>query len=289
MIIPLMVAALLFPQSAPPTEKELGVLVRQLNSEDPQVRDKALQKLEAAGDLAVPFLREGARTGEAETQARCRELLQRLEVEPGARNRMDWTTCPELIKDKENRKRYEELLTEGRTAELLKEDYRWLLTAVDGLLSDRRPVVEGSMRLLHEIIRRRALDAVKSSDLATKPQLGNFRKAEVRIDEYVFWTQWWFTVSARNIVAAWEKAGTAEGCKALLGGRDPEAALATLRSAGPAAWPTLASLITTVDLATSRAAVAALKALTGRASAEPDDKSVPSIREDWEKWIRDRR
>jgi hypothetical protein len=302
MMILLMLVGMLQQESAPPVEKEIPVLVKLLGSEDPKIRARAEQRLEMIGDPALPFLQKGAKEGDPKVQARCRDLLKKLEFKPGARKQVDWSSSPELVKDGEERKKYEGLLTTGKTEEILKEDHRWLLDVIDGLLSDSQPVADGSMRLLHEIIRRRGIEVGDASELASKQRIPYAHVPAARAGEYEFWAHWWFNKSSREAVASWKASATPEDCKGLLEKLrtaepatldDPKSAegeaLAILRGAGPAVWPTLIALIGHDDLALSRAAVLALKKLTKRDSEIPDENSKASIRKAWDAWLKERR
>jgi hypothetical protein len=210
---------------------------------------------------------------------------------------------------------YEGLVSSGKVAEVVNQDYTWVTFVIDGLLSDNEAVAKGSMDAMHQIIVKRKLDA-RMSDLAKNPIIGGFNMPEMRSGEYTYWAQWWFTKSARDAVADW--AASAGGTTG--GGGDPstprvaagnaatepwEETLKKCRSGGftnssnpeyyeyqkikgmgKSAYPHLISFIDNDELGTT--AVLILKELSGRSEAAsrvtPANKA--KIKEDWEGWLK---
>jgi hypothetical protein len=221
---------------------------------------------------------------------------------------------PDMRCNPDAKQTFEGMVTGGKIAEVVNQDYTWVTYVIDALLSDNEAVARGAMDAMHQIIVKRKLDA-RMSDLAKNPIIGGFNMPEMRSGEYTYWAQWWFTKSARDAVADW--AASAGGS---VGGGDPatprvapgnaateqwEETLKKCRSGGfsnssnpeyyefqkikgmgKAAYPFLVSFIDNDELGTT--AVLILKELSGRSDAPsrvtPANKAT--IKADWEGWLK---
>jgi hypothetical protein len=212
---------------------------------------------------------------------------------------------------------YEGMVTGGKVAEVVGQDYNWITYIIDGLLSDNEAIAKGSMDALHQIILKRKLDA-RMSDLAKQSVIGGFNMPEMRSGEYTYWAQWWFTKSARDAVADWKAGAGATGGG---GGDSPAPSVAagnpatepweqTLRNCrsggfsnsnnpefyefqkikamGKAAYPHLIRFIDNEDTSLGTTAVLILKELSGRSEApgRVTEANKAKIKEDWEGWLR---
>jgi hypothetical protein len=223
---------------------------------------------------------------------------------------------PDMRCSPDAKQTFEGMVTGGKIAEVVAQDYTWITYIIDGLLSDTEAVTKGSMEAMHQIIVKRKLDA-RMSDLAKNPIIGGFNMPEMRSGEYTYWAQWWFTKSARDAVAGWrEEAGGSSG------GGDPgaprvaagnaateqwEETLKKCRSGGfsnssnpeyyefqkikgmgKSAYPHLIRFIDHEDTSLGTTAVLILKELSGR-SEQPSrvtEANKTKIKEDWEAWAK---
>jgi len=222
---------------------------------------------------------------------------------------------PDMRCSPDAKQTYEGMVTGGKVAEVVGQDFTWITYIIDGLLSDNEAVAKGSMEALHQIIVKRKLDA-RMSDLAKNSVIGGFNMPEMRSGEYTYWAQWWFTKSARDAVADWRE-GAGGGATA---GGDPAAPRVApgnaateqwrdtlmkcrsggfanssnpeyyefqrIKSMGKSAYPHLIGFIDDDELGTT--AVLILKELSGRSDATsrvtPANKA--KVKEDWEGWLR---
>jgi hypothetical protein len=202
----LLLALLALQEECPPTQEEaIRAWIEELGADDIDRRSEASRRLQAVGESVVPYLTEALASPDAEVRARCSTLISGFEWEPGARDLAGvGVEVPELKIPPERKREYEALAKAGKIDEIVKQDAYWLTCAFDGILSDRKVVAAASLRVIHGIIQKRAIPNV-ASDLASEPNLAAYRPAELRVEEYIYWAQWWFTVSARNMVAGWEE------------------------------------------------------------------------------------
>lgn len=222
---------------------------------------------------------------------------------------------PDMRCAPEAKQTYEGMVTSGKVAEVVAQDYTWITYIIDGLLSDSEAVAKGSMEAMHQIITKRKLDA-RMSDLAKNPIIGGFNMPEMRSGEYTYWAQWWFTKSARDAVAGWaEGAGGGSGSDSAAprvapGNAATEPWEQTLRncrsggfhnssnpeyyefqkikSMGKSAYPHLIRFIDHEDTSLGTTAVLILKELSGR-SEQPSrvtEANKTKIKEDWEGWLK---
>ena len=224
---------------------------------------------------------------------------------------------PDMRCNPDSRQTYEGMVTGGKVADVVAQDGNWITYIIDGLLSDNEGVAKGSMEAMHQIIKKRSLDA-RMSDLAKSPIIGGFNMPEMRSGEYTYWAQWYFTIQARNAIAGWKE----EGGGGATGGGDPaaprvaagnpateawEETLKKCRSGGfhnssnpeyyefmrikgmgKSAYPHLIRLIDHEDTSLGTTAVLILKELSGR-SEQPsrvNDANKTKIKEDWEGWLK---
>ena len=224
---------------------------------------------------------------------------------------------PDMRCSPDAKQTYEGLVSGGKVADVVGQDYTWITYVIDGLLSDNEAVAKGSMEAMHLIIVKRKLDA-RMSDLAKNSIIGGFNMPEMRSGEYTYWAQWWFTKSARDAVAGWaEGSGTASG-----GGADPAAPRVApqnpateqweetlkkcrsggfsnssnpeyyefqrIKSMGKAAYPHLVRFIDNEDTSLGTTAVLILKELSGRSEApgRVTEANKAKIKEDWEGWLK---
>jgi len=225
---------------------------------------------------------------------------------------------PDMRCSPEAKTNFEGMVTSGKVAEVVAQDFTWITYVIDGLLSDNEAVAKGSMEALHLIINKRKMDA-RMSDLAKNPIIGGFNMPEMRSGEYTYWAQWWFTKSARDAVAGWaESAGSSGGTsgnepsapRVAAGNPQTEAWEETLRKCrsggfhnssnpefyefqrikgmGKSAYPHLIRFIDHEDTSLGSTAVLILKELSGR-SEQPSrvtEANKTKIKEDWEGWLK---
>jgi len=284
-------------EPAKPSDKQILEWIQALSSDAIEKRNEAFRKLEEAGDAAVPHLRGAMKSSDAELQGRCRELITRTErLQPGVRKTAGvGVDVPAMMCNPELKKEFEALATSGRIDELLKRDYDWLTYAFDGLLSDEKPVVLGSLQFIHGMIRNRSLPDATSPLAKEKPDIRKYRSVESRAEEYTFWAQWWYTVKARTLVAEWAKepcAGTEdweEALRSLRGGwadgKEKER-YDRIRSFGKSAYPYLVKYIDFEDTAVGNTAVTVLRALTERQGKDQVTAATKAaIKAEWTRWL----
>jgi hypothetical protein len=235
---------------------------------------------------------------------------------PGARGMIDKMTTPPMPNlTGDGRTAYEGMVS-AKPADVAAQDYSWITYIIDGMLSDNEAVAKGSMEAMHLIINKRKLDA-RMSDLGKNPNIGGFNMPEMRSSEYTYWAQWYFTASARQMVASWGEGGggasnSSESAAPRVAAGNPatEAWEETLRKCrsggfhnssnpefyefqrikgmGKAAYPHLIRLIDHEDTSLGTTAVLILKELSGR-SEQPSrvtEANKTKIKEDWEGWLK---
>jgi hypothetical protein len=222
---------------------------------------------------------------------------------------------PDMRCNPDSKQTYEGMVSGGKVADVVAQDHSWITYIIDGLLSDNEAVAKGSMEAMHQIIKKRSLDA-RMSDLAKNPIIGGFNMPEMRSGEYTYWAQWWFTKSARDAVAGWAEGGTPAA------GGDPAAPRVApgnaatepweqtlrncrsggfhnssnpefyefqkIKSMGKAAYPHLIRFIDHEDTSLGTTAVLILKELSGR-SEQPHrvtEGNKAKLKEDWEGWLK---
>lgn len=235
---------------------------------------------------------------------------------PGARGMIDKATTPPMPNlNPDGRAAYEAMVS-AKPGDVAAEDYKWITYIIDGMLSDAEAVAKGSMEAMHEVIVKRKLDA-RMSDLAKNPNIGGFNMPEMRSGEYTYWAQWYFTLSARQMVASW-----AEAAGGSTGGGDPAAPRVApgnaateqweetlrkcrsggfsnssnpeyyefqrIKSMGKSAYPHLVRFIDNEDTSLGTTAVLILKELSGRSDApgRVTEANKTKIKEDWEGWLK---
>lgn len=278
--------------------------IEKLASDRIDVRDEASKRLLDAGDDAIPLLKKAQDQGDLEFRARCRDILTRMhlektKVEPGARQLSGiGVDVPDMRPDPEKKKEFNELLAKGKIKEIVAKDYEWLTYAIDGILSDEKVEAEGSLRVVHEIIKKRGIPAV-NTDLVSKPDMKLWHSAELRSAEYTYWAQWWFTKAARDFVEEWADNPSFERItdwvEALTqlhsgeGLKDPGSRQSRLmrkmRSMQKDAYPILIRFIDDDDAALGSTAVRLLQELSGRESKAPTAKNKAELRKDWQEWL----
>ena len=224
---------------------------------------------------------------------------------------------PDMRCSPDAKQTYEGLVSGGKVADVVAQDYTWITYIIDGMLSDNEAVAKGSMEAMHQIINKRKLDA-KMSDLAKQSNIGGFNRPEMRSGEYTYWAQWYFTIQARNAIAGW--ASESGGSTAQGGGDSPAPRVApgnaateaweeTLRKCrsggfhnssnpeyyefqrikgmGKAAYPHLVKFIDHEDTSLGSAAVMILKELSGRSeqNSRVTEANKAKIKQDWEGWL----
>jgi len=236
---------------------------------------------------------------------------------PGARGMIDKMTTPPMPNlTQDGRTAYEGMVT-SNVAGVVAQDYSWITYIIDGMLSDSEAVAKGSMEAMHQIITKRKLDA-RMSDLGKNPNIGGFNMPEMRSGEYTYWAQWYFTRTARDMVATWGEGGGGGGAnpsepaapRVAAGNPATEAWEETLRKCrsggfhnssnpeyyefqrikgmGKSAYPHLVKFIDHEDTSLGTTAVLILKELSGR-SEQPGrvtEANKSKIKEDWEGWLK---
>jgi hypothetical protein len=274
-----------------------------LGSDKIEVRSNASKKLFEAGDAAVPYLKRGMELPDLELRSRCRELVFRIEierhkVEPGARELADvGKSIPAMQLNPERKEVFDHLLAAGKIGEIVDKDYEWLTYAFDGILSDRKAVAYGSLQVVHEIIKKRAIPDLQS-DLVSKPNLNVFYSAQLRATEYSIWAQWWFLASSRRFVAEWADESVTDritdwsAALRLLrseeGLREPDSRpsrlLKKIRSMDKKAYPILIRFLDDDDSAKAATALRLLQELTGRKSEASREKNRAALKAEWDAW-----
>ena len=61
-------------------EKQARTLIQQLNSDDPETREKASELLVVRGDEFEEFIEEAAESGNVEIRLRCQDILKKIEL-----------------------------------------------------------------------------------------------------------------------------------------------------------------------------------------------------------------
>jgi hypothetical protein len=86
---------------------------------------------------------------------------------------------PDMRCSPDAKQTYEGMVTGGKVAEVVGQDFTWITYIIDGLLSDNEAVAKGSMEALHQIIVKRKLDA-RMSDLAKNSSSAGSNMPEMR-------------------------------------------------------------------------------------------------------------
>jgi hypothetical protein len=235
---------------------------------------------------------------------------------PGARGTIDKSTTPMMPNiSADARTVYEGMISSGKVADVVAQDFTWITYVIDGMLSDTEAVAKGSMEAMHEIIVKRKLDA-RMSDLSKNTAIGGFNVPDMRSGEYTYWAQWYFTASARNAVASWAEGSgvdpstTNSSAKVVPGNAATEPWEETLKKCrsggfsnqsnpeywefqkiktmGKSAYPHLVRFIDNEDTSLGTTAVLILKELSGRtdATSRVTEANKAKIKEDWEGWIK---
>lgn len=223
---------------------------------------------------------------------------------------------PDMKCNPDARQTYEAMVTGGRIAEIVNEDYKWITYVFDGLLSDNEAVVKATCEALHKIIVKRKLDA-SQSDLGKQPTMNGMNMPELRGGEYTYWAQWWLMLPNRNAIATWAEQAGADpsstkpgGGSTVIGNAASEDWAKTLaecrsggfanannpehfhfqrvKSMGKSAYPKLVEFIDNEDATIGKAAVLLLIELTGRsdASARVNDGNKAQVKADWAEYIK---
>jgi hypothetical protein len=287
-------------QSDRPVIDEKAILrwIETLSSEDIDQRSEASRRLLEFGEPALPYLTEALEHQDPEVRERCRATIRHYEFEPGARGLARvGVDVPELRPDPERMREYESLAEAGKLSELLEKDHFWIPYAIHGLLSDRRLVAKGSVQLIHEIVKKRAISDV-SGDIVSTGNFRDYRSAGSRAAQYAIWAQWWFRASSRRTVAEWEMGPSAAAenwmdiLNTMRGGRFEDTStvehhiLQRVKAMGSSAYPCLIRYVDYEDAAISQSTLNVLKTLTGR-EAKPGSRA--EVKADWEAWLKTHR
>lgn len=276
-----------------------------LSSDKIEERSQAAAKLLSSGDTAIPLLTKALSHPDLELRSRCRDILAQIrapkwKVERGARELAGvGRDVPSMQPEAGLKVEFDALLSAGKVSEILERDYVWLTYAIDGMLSDNGAVVEGSLLVLHQILKKRGLP-LDQTDLVSTPDVKVFGSAEIRAAEYSYWAQWWFTKSARDAVVEWQDSSSPERIndwEEVLrvfgdgkGLKDPTSPasrlLRTIKVTGEKACPILIRFIDDDDLKQGAAALRILEDVSGRKAEELTEKNKAQLRKDWEAWLK---
>lgn len=295
-------------------EDEIDLLIEALGAEEVERRETAMTTLSEMGEAIHPRLTAAYDHPDPEVRARARVLVGWGEWEPGAREAAGvGVSAPDCRPDSWKKKEFEDLAAAGKLDVILKADHEWLTCIIDGLLCDRKPVAQASLKLLHKLHQRRhSLPAGACSGGSL--DLRQFRSAEARADEYCLWAQWWFTMAARKTVAGWSEVSgphasgippeegprpAKEDWESILlrvrGGRfdDLDSCeardLVRIRGMGEEAYPHIVRYLDHEDLELARSALGLLQALTGREERPLTEENKHDLRAEWLGWIHDNR
>jgi hypothetical protein len=217
------------------------------------------------------------------------------EFEPGASKQATRATGirlrPRLLKA------YAALASEGRSAEILLDDARWMPYVIDGLKSDDEKIARTSFQVLSDLCVKHKISASEES-FKNPVKLELVNSAAYRAGEYAFWTEWWGKDRERAPVPQLPAPGGPARAKwdeimiCLRGGgafddpsRPEGMAFQKVKNMGEGAYPYLVSYIDNEDVMLGRAAVVVLNALTGRSAPLPNEATKALRKSEWDEWI----
>jgi hypothetical protein len=200
---------------------------------------------------------------------------------------------------------YESLAGAGKVDELIRDDNKWMLYIINGLLSDVEPVAKASLQALNGICKKQGVTTESGKDPVN---VGMANSAYYRAGEFGYWSEWY----GRNKKEISERAGKGGGAaNARIVGEDPSkvnwteimqylragggfdepkrpegAAYARVQAMGKSAYPYLAGFIDNEDILLGKAAVKVLNLLTGQQRPAPNEGNKAALKAEWETWIK---
>ncbi len=223
--------------------------------------------------------------------------------EPGASKQMKGA---EVLEANDGLTReYESLAGSGKVDELVRDDNKWILYIINGLLSDTEPVAKASLQALSGICKKQGVTTESGKDPVN---VGMANSAYYRAGEFGYWSEWY----GRNKKEISERGGKGGGgASARIVGEDPSkvnwtelmqylragggfedpkrpegAAFARVQAMGRTAYPSLASFIDNEDILLGKAAVKVLNILTGQQRPPPTEANKTQLKAEWENWIK---
>ncbi len=210
---------------------------------------------------------------------------------------------------------YEGMAEQGKVAEIVKNDSRWMAYVINGIISDNEKVSRYSYQALHDICEKHK-DTLFTDKNQNPIMLENVNSAYVRGTEYNFWSEWWEKSRNQQAVREWgggggggTAAGNAPGyafvadnpanvdweriMKDLRSGcgyedtsRPEGFSFQRVKAMGKGAYPFLVRYIDNEDILLGRAAVSALNNLTGRTTPIPTEANKVQIKSEWDNWVK---
>jgi hypothetical protein len=231
--------------------------------------------------------------------------------EAGAQKTAERTTqgLYDFKNDEALRREYEAIAMQGKVAEIVQNDSKWIAYIIEALINDDEKVARSSFQALHDICKKRNISASEEG-FKNPITMEYFNSAYYRGNEYVFWShEWWSKSRNQSATREWapETTGAAatgvradaatENWDALMrdlrvgGGFDdlkrPEGmAFAKVKSMGRAAYPHLVKYIDNEDIALGKAAVVVLNELTGQKKPLPTEANKAQVKAEWDTWTK---
>lgn len=181
---------------------------------------------------------------------------------------------------------YAALAVEGKIADLVGQDLKWMPYIIEGLISDDEKIARASFQALSDYCLKRQISACEDG-FRNPVKLELVNSAYYRAGERAFWGEWWLHQRDAAAQIKWD-----EVMKSFRGGgafddptRPEGLAFLKVKALGPAAYPRLVSYIENEDLIIGRAAVAVLNGLTGRSAPLPNEATKARRKTEWEDWL----
>ncbi len=217
--------------------------------------------------------------------------------------------------DETEKRAYLQLVADGRVADIVRDDSKWIPFIIDGMLSDDERVARSSLQSLHDICARRQISATSNKDDFKNPvDMGLLNSAYYRASQYNFWTiEWWLKPVNQKGVRDWaampDPAKTPAGhttvaespervdwdrlMQALKGGgkyddptRPEGVAFSRIRAMGRSAFPWLIRYIDHEDIMLGRGAVTVLNTLTEQTRPLPTETTKAQQKTEWDAWYK---
>lgn len=228
----------------------------------------------------------------------------------------------ELKLDAQIKSEYEALAAGNKFNDILKDDWRWIACAFDGVLNENEAVAKASLRVIHDFCNKRGIQTEKGGN-PVRLDLSN--SAEYRAGVYIEWAvEWWGKSRNQQAVrdsapagAVIPGAGAADASAPAAGPASSEeavrdasranwdglmkdlragggfedvtrpegAAYQRVKAMGKAAYPHLVTYIGNDDVMLSRAAVTVLNHLTGLQKPLPNEATKAQAKSEWETWV----
>lgn len=192
----------------------------------------------------------------------------------------------DLLLDPRLVREYATLAVEGKVADLVRQDAKWLPYIIDGLISDDEKIALASLGALSDYCVKHRISASEEG-FRNPVRIEYFNSAYYRAGERTTWGEWWLHHQNSAAQIKWD-----EVMQHFRAGGDlndaarPEGvAFSKVKALGPAAYSHLARYIDHEDPLLGRAAVAVLNALTGRSAPAPTEANKAQRKGEWEAWL----